>query len=142
MEIEHFFSLSEDELAAVRRRRTVLNRLALALQFDRNTHPSDRLPQNDRRHAQFGRDHPAWDRNHRPCPKLKIQCCWGRLTICSKLHAKRDQCIVARVRRFGAKVAGSFVSNAIAPGVRCHAGVAISRITTVTQRTSTATFPG
>jgi hypothetical protein len=32
MEIEHFFSLSEDELAAVRRRRTVLNRLALALQ--------------------------------------------------------------------------------------------------------------
>ena len=27
MEIEHFFSLSEDELAAVRRRRTVLNRL-------------------------------------------------------------------------------------------------------------------
>jgi hypothetical protein len=30
MEIEHFFSLSEDELAAVRRRRTVLNRLALA----------------------------------------------------------------------------------------------------------------
>jgi hypothetical protein len=33
MEIEHFFSLSEDELAAVRRRRTVLNRLALALQI-------------------------------------------------------------------------------------------------------------
>jgi hypothetical protein len=33
MEIEHFFSLSEDERAAVRRRRTVLNRLALALQI-------------------------------------------------------------------------------------------------------------
>jgi hypothetical protein len=33
MEIWHFFSLSEDELAAVRRRRTVLNRLALALQI-------------------------------------------------------------------------------------------------------------
>jgi hypothetical protein len=33
MEIEHFFSLSEDELAAVQRRRTVLNRLALALQI-------------------------------------------------------------------------------------------------------------
>jgi hypothetical protein len=32
-EIEHFFSLSEDELAAVRQRRTVLNRLALALQI-------------------------------------------------------------------------------------------------------------
>ena len=45
----------------------------------------------------------------------------GHLTICSKLHAKRDQCIVARVRRFGAKVAASFVSHATAPGVRCHA---------------------
>jgi CheY-like chemotaxis protein len=33
MEIEHFFSLSEDELAAVQRRRTVLNRLVLALQI-------------------------------------------------------------------------------------------------------------
>ena len=46
---------------------------------------------------------------------------WGRCTICSKLHAKQDQCIVARVRRFGAKVAASFVSHATAPGVRCHA---------------------
>ncbi len=33
MEIEHFFTLGEDELAAVQRRRTVLNRLALALQI-------------------------------------------------------------------------------------------------------------
>jgi TnpA family transposase len=33
MEIEHFFTLGEDELAAVRRRRRVLNRLALALQI-------------------------------------------------------------------------------------------------------------
>jgi hypothetical protein len=33
MEIEHFFTLGEDELVAVRRRRTVLNRLALALQI-------------------------------------------------------------------------------------------------------------
>jgi uncharacterized protein len=32
-----------------------------------------------------------------------------------------DQCIVARVRRFGAKVAASFVNHATAPGVRCHA---------------------
>ena len=36
-------------------------------------------------------------------------------------HSRRDQCIVARVRRFGAKVAASFVSHATAPGVRCHA---------------------
>ena len=33
MEIEHFFTLGEEELVAVRRRRTVLNRLALALQI-------------------------------------------------------------------------------------------------------------
>jgi len=33
LEIEHFFTLGEDELAAVRRRRRVLNRLALALQI-------------------------------------------------------------------------------------------------------------
>ena len=33
MEIEHFFALGEDEFAAVRRRRRVLNRLALALQI-------------------------------------------------------------------------------------------------------------
>jgi predicted ATPase len=46
---------------------------------------------------------------------------WGRCTICSKLHAKQHQCIVARVRRFGAKVAASFVSHATAPDVRCHA---------------------
>ena len=46
----------------------------------------------------------------------------GPCTICSKLHAKRDQCIVARVRRFGAKVAASFVSHATAPGVWCHTG--------------------
>ena len=45
----------------------------------------------------------------------------GHRTICSKLHAKRDQCIVARVRRFGGKMAASFVSHATAPGVRCHA---------------------
>jgi hypothetical protein len=32
-----------------------------------------------------------------------------------------DQCIVARVRRFGGKVAVSFASHATAPGVRCHA---------------------
>ena len=31
MEIEHFFALGENEFAAVRRRRRVLNRLALAL---------------------------------------------------------------------------------------------------------------
>jgi hypothetical protein len=45
----------------------------------------------------------------------------GRCTICSKLHAKQHQCIVARVRRFGAKVAASFVSHSTAPDVRCHA---------------------
>lgn len=33
LEVEHFFTLGEDELAAVRRRRTALNRLALALQI-------------------------------------------------------------------------------------------------------------
>jgi hypothetical protein len=33
MEVEHFFTLGQDELAAVRRRRTNLNRLALALQI-------------------------------------------------------------------------------------------------------------
>lgn len=33
MEIEHFFTLGEDEFAIVRRRRRVLNRLALALQI-------------------------------------------------------------------------------------------------------------
>ncbi len=33
MEIEHFFALGENEFAAVRRRRRVLNRLALALQI-------------------------------------------------------------------------------------------------------------
>jgi hypothetical protein len=33
MEVEHFFTLGEEELVAVRRRRTVLNRLALALQI-------------------------------------------------------------------------------------------------------------
>jgi hypothetical protein len=33
MEIEHFFTLGEDEFVAVRRRRRVLNRLALALQI-------------------------------------------------------------------------------------------------------------
>jgi TnpA family transposase len=33
MEVEHFFTLGEDELVAVRRRRTNLNRLALALQI-------------------------------------------------------------------------------------------------------------
>jgi len=57
-----------------------------------------------------------------PCVERGTAPFRGRLTICSKLHAKRDQCIVARVRRFGAKVAASFVSHAIAPGVRCHAG--------------------
>jgi hypothetical protein len=36
--------------------------------------------------------------------------------------SKRDQCIVARVRRFGVKVAASFVSQATAPGVRRQAG--------------------
>jgi hypothetical protein len=45
MEVEHFFTLGEDELAAVRRRRTNLNRLALALQIGF---------QADRQHAQFG----------------------------------------------------------------------------------------
>jgi hypothetical protein len=50
-----------------------------------------------------------------------IRCIRGRCTICSKLHAKQHQCIVARVRRFGAKVAASFVSHATAPDVRCHA---------------------
>jgi hypothetical protein len=33
MEIEQFFTLGEDEFAAVRRRRRVLNRLALGLQI-------------------------------------------------------------------------------------------------------------
>ena len=33
LEIENFFTLGEDEFAAVRRRRRVLNRLALALQI-------------------------------------------------------------------------------------------------------------
>lgn len=33
MEIERFFALGENEFAAVRRRRRVLNRLALALQI-------------------------------------------------------------------------------------------------------------
>jgi Domain of unknown function (DUF4158) len=33
IEIEHFFTLREDELTVVRRRRSVLNRLALALQI-------------------------------------------------------------------------------------------------------------
>ena len=33
MEVEHFFTLSEDAFATVRRRRRGLNRLALALQI-------------------------------------------------------------------------------------------------------------
>ena len=33
IEVEHFFTLGEEEFAAVRRRRRVLNRLALALQI-------------------------------------------------------------------------------------------------------------
>jgi hypothetical protein len=91
----------------------VLNRLALALQigFLKMTGgPLNSVEIIPRGIAIIGR------------AKIKIQCCWVRLTICSKLHAKRDQCIVARVRRFGAKVAASFVSHAIAPGVRCRAG--------------------
>jgi hypothetical protein len=38
-----------------------------------------------------------------------------------ELHVKQDQCIVARLSRFGPKVVASFVSHATAPGVRCHA---------------------
>ena len=65
--------------------------------------------------------------HQRPCthsPELRCHpsAVGGRRTICSKLHATRDQCIVARVRRFGVKVAASFVSQATAPGVRRQAG--------------------